>query len=421
MACLCALDKKTDCGIDPGDTNRVAGIAARSQTTDGQSLPALSGSPSTALAGTTCRLIAHQGDDFQRSQGPLMTSLTAKQRGRTSSRNLDSEDTRSETLTDVDSLPALFPGQTPRFTQLGCGKFLSHIEYVRLGDLRCTRIRTHCDTLIQGSGPSTGVLFFLAPWTAWNWRARAPLGQSRVVVCGPGQEVELLAEAEVPGYAIVVEVQELFHDASGSPCAKLVELPPTGRSVCLPSRDFIAFEELLSELMSTRHAISRGPSLMGSIGDLQASLRAILRDLLNRAVNEREDRRSHAEQFGLVRESRELMERNPRSSITISEVCDQLCVSRRTLFYAFQEVMGLSPKAYLKIRRLNKARRELKSCDHSGSSVREILEQWGFRHSGQFAQTTGGSSMSSPPGPRTVPGRTRRLSVMVEGNHSDNR
>jgi len=71
--------------------------------------------------------------------------------------------------------------------------------------------------------------------------------------------------------------------------------------------------------------------------------------------------------------------------ITVPDLCERLHVSRRTLQYCFEDVLGISPIQYLRIIRLNRARRAL--CEHHASSrkVSEIAADWGFWHLGQFS------------------------------------
>ncbi|RJF92067.1 helix-turn-helix domain-containing protein [Noviherbaspirillum saxi] len=59
-------------------------------------------------------------------------------------------------------------------------------------------------------------------------------------------------------------------------------------------------------------------------------------------------------------------------------------VSRRTLQYCFEEVVGMSPLNFLRTVRLNAVRRELFFKCQLGQ-VTEVAMSWGFRHLSQFA------------------------------------
>jgi AraC family ethanolamine operon transcriptional activator len=67
-----------------------------------------------------------------------------------------------------------------------------------------------------------------------------------------------------------------------------------------------------------------------------------------------------------------------------SQLCQLAHVSERTLQYAFRERFGVSPAAFLKARRLAAAHRALLVADVSGTTVGNIIAEFGFWHLGQF-------------------------------------
>jgi AraC family ethanolamine operon transcriptional activator len=86
----------------------------------------------------------------------------------------------------------------------------------------------------------------------------------------------------------------------------------------------------------------------------------------------------------LVRRADDYLRAHLGEPLSLLDLCLELGVSERTLHYAFQEVRGLSPMAYLRVVRLNAARQELKAA--AGTvTVHEVAQRWGFWHSGEFA------------------------------------
>lgn len=72
------------------------------------------------------------------------------------------------------------------------------------------------------------------------------------------------------------------------------------------------------------------------------------------------------------------------SPLTVADLCAELGVSRRTLQYCFQDVLGVSPVQYLRAVRLNGVRRELKrAC--ATTRVGDVAARWGFWHLSQFS------------------------------------
>ena len=70
--------------------------------------------------------------------------------------------------------------------------------------------------------------------------------------------------------------------------------------------------------------------------------------------------------------------------LTVQSICGAIGVSERTLQYAFQEQLGVTPKQYLQSVRLGGVRRDLRRL---GSCVKiaDVANRWGFWHLGQFA------------------------------------
>lgn len=71
--------------------------------------------------------------------------------------------------------------------------------------------------------------------------------------------------------------------------------------------------------------------------------------------------------------------------LTVPELVSRVGVSRRTLEYAFQDRLGVSPSNYLKARRLKLLHQDLLAADRTCSSVQSLSLQHGFRHLGQMA------------------------------------
>lgn len=69
---------------------------------------------------------------------------------------------------------------------------------------------------------------------------------------------------------------------------------------------------------------------------------------------------------------------------TLLDLCRHTHVSPRTLQYCFQSVLGESPASYMKMLRLNGARKDLKRLD-ADMWIGDIAANWGFWHLSQFA------------------------------------
>ncbi|MCS6758858.1 MAG: helix-turn-helix domain-containing protein [Candidatus Devosia euplotis] len=66
-------------------------------------------------------------------------------------------------------------------------------------------------------------------------------------------------------------------------------------------------------------------------------------------------------------------------------ICVSLAVSERTLVYAFQAYVGISPQTYLRRCRLNRVRTMLLAGNQTTTTVTQAAMQMGFLHLGRFA------------------------------------
>jgi AraC-like DNA-binding protein len=72
--------------------------------------------------------------------------------------------------------------------------------------------------------------------------------------------------------------------------------------------------------------------------------------------------------------------------LSVSDLCRVTDVSERTLEYAFREVMGLTPVAYLIRLRLHRVREGLLAGTHATTTVTIEALNWGFWHFGEFSR-----------------------------------
>jgi AraC family ethanolamine operon transcriptional activator len=87
----------------------------------------------------------------------------------------------------------------------------------------------------------------------------------------------------------------------------------------------------------------------------------------------------------VVNKARDYMREHVEDPITVSDLCAHIRVSRRTLQYSFQDVLGTNPARYLRNMRLNGARREIRRQTDERSPVADIAAHWGFWHPSRFA------------------------------------
>jgi AraC family ethanolamine operon transcriptional activator len=141
------------------------------------------------------------------------------------------------------------------------------------------------------------------------------------------------------------------------------------------------FGEVLDE-------VGRRPEVLESAKACQAiqnSLLDAVTEICASSQQAREIPRSEMQYAQLVRKVRQFLMDNSDRAISVPELCTAFQVSRRTLQYAFDRVIGMGPNAYLKILRLNGVRRDLMRRDKN-ISIQQAASDWGFWHLSQFAK-----------------------------------
>jgi AraC-like DNA-binding protein len=82
---------------------------------------------------------------------------------------------------------------------------------------------------------------------------------------------------------------------------------------------------------------------------------------------------------------RRVVDENPEHPLYIPEICKAVGISSRTLQACCHEHLGMGPKHYLLLRRMNLARRALRQEAPETTSVTEIATRYGFWQLGRFA------------------------------------
>jgi len=75
-----------------------------------------------------------------------------------------------------------------------------------------------------------------------------------------------------------------------------------------------------------------------------------------------------------------------KERVYVTDICEATGVNERALQYAFKEVMGMSPVAYLTRLRLHQVRKSLRAATHGTTTVTAEALRWGFWHFGDFSR-----------------------------------
>ncbi len=87
----------------------------------------------------------------------------------------------------------------------------------------------------------------------------------------------------------------------------------------------------------------------------------------------------------IVNRVRDLTLSSDGDSLTIGEICINLCISRRTLNHAFTRVLGITPVEYMRNLRLHRIRAELQASPYE-TTIANVAAKWGFWHMSLFSR-----------------------------------
>jgi AraC-like DNA-binding protein len=87
----------------------------------------------------------------------------------------------------------------------------------------------------------------------------------------------------------------------------------------------------------------------------------------------------------VARRAEEFMHAHLQEPITLHQICTAARASERTVEYAFNELYGMGAKKFLRLLRLNRARRVLRSPEAKFVAIHEIAQSCGFWHMGHFS------------------------------------
>ncbi len=94
----------------------------------------------------------------------------------------------------------------------------------------------------------------------------------------------------------------------------------------------------------------------------------------------------HQTQTFIVKAAEDYALSHTNDHVYVGDLCRAAATSERALEYAFKNVIGLTPVAYLTRLRLHRVRRALLAATHGSATVSALALDWGFWHFGDFAR-----------------------------------
>ncbi len=214
------------------------------------------------------------------------------------------------------------------------------------------------------------------------------VGPDRLLACGPGVEVEFVVSAGYESVVLLLPCDELRMELRRR--RREDELPlPNG--VELLQSNPSAARELYGLVRYLVDQAARQPDVFELPQTQAVAQTQILESLL--AALESTDNvepvsqdRTRLARSRVVQVAENYALAHAADKLSIGDLCEAAGVSERTLQYAFKELMGMRPIAYLNRFRLHQVRRSLRAANHASTTVTREALLWGFWHFGDFSR-----------------------------------
>ena len=284
---------------------------------------------------------------------------------------------------DAEQQAALLRGWNQSYTQISRGKFFGSVAEIQLGGGRLFREFTGRSLHQNGVLPQEFIAIGL------------PLQmEGPAIFCGmqddPGAMhifsgnggFDFYSPGELTMAGMVVPRQAL---SSLLPDCENDLILATFNSAHLARAEATAAGAVKEFINGVLEISESAPQLLGNepiMTTLYQGMMSNLAALVVESSGVKPDRPGLARRCAIVAKAKDAVLSRPDRPICIAELCRIVGVSRRTLQYCFQDVLDLSPAAFLRAVRLNRVRRMLRDAP----SVTEAAAFWGFWHFGHFAR-----------------------------------
>lgn len=288
---------------------------------------------------------------------------------------------------DADEQAHNLRGWQQQYDQISDGAFYGRIDEVVMPDLQLFREHTS-QALRQQCNVWPDSLWLGLAVQGQECRINGQTVSSTQLMCRPGNhDFELITPETFDIFGIVIHQQALQRVAEAQ------QLVLDSQILNRPCRDW-SVEKLahvrywLGRLLSTGSKASHAGASPVAAALQQDLLIMTVLELLQYQQPQQRQLPSHPRRLAVVNQVREYLAAHPGAPLTITELCEQVHVSRRTLQYSFETILGISPLRYWRVLRLNTVRRELSKVGGGDDAlpIACLAARWGFWHPGEFAR-----------------------------------
>ena len=279
---------------------------------------------------------------------------------------------------DIDEQANNLTQWQQKYDQLSEGRFFGRIESVDYSNIHAFEEYTE-RALHQQCAIAPQSIWLGIPKQSQQSKINGLNVASNQFMCRTSESnFELITPEQFNIYGLVIDTQSLEHMAHIQGIY-LKNITSSGTERHTTSNAMLKSARGIINSMVSSNAFGLNADLQ------QDMLNMLALHLLNEQTPCQRIAPSYKHRKAVVDKVKEYVNANPQSSVTITQLCELTFVSRRTLQYSFESILGINPLRFLRLTRLNNIRRELKLAKQD-KPISVIAANWGFWHAGQFTK-----------------------------------
>jgi AraC family ethanolamine operon transcriptional activator len=279
-------------------------------------------------------------------------------------------------------MAALLPGWQLELQQLGKGRFRGDLFMAHTSQLAVAEAAWEPGILVRGDIPAgTGMLAMPLRCGRPASHCRWQIPENRMPLRFSGEGVDFHTTCPMEMFVVTADARLLERHAAILLGCSLKQVRKH-REVAIESAGHK--QRQLQGLMSCVQAALRHDSAQLRVSALARQFEGTILEIMLSGIYAPQPELTRCRRRELAYETEQVIRDGMDGPLSIFDLCRAMQVPERTLHLAFKEHFGTTPKAYLKMLRLNAARQDLRRS-RGHTTVTEVAIRRGFGHLSWFA------------------------------------